>query len=326
MKPSRLLASCVVVFSLVLPCVAQQQPGSADKISALSAELEKDPNDRAKVVELGNAYFDSKDWALAEKWYTKALEIDDQDANVLTDLGTVQRNLGQFEEALASFEKALVVDPNHWQTLYNKCLVLIFDLGRASEAGPVLDALGALRNDHPEIPDLTKMKAAVGDSQPVEGPGFSPELEQAARRFVAYQIPEDYLDELYQQGAKASAVAIENSVQPTIGRAVTESERSRLFILCYNFMKEAMPLSVMQDVLWPVIAKHFSLDDLRAINAFLGTPTGQKLIAAQAEIMRESETAGEQLGQRLASQESGQRLRAELKRQFPDWYPEQPAP
>ena len=127
-----MLIACLISLLVVPLCSAQETANSADKIIGLRNAVNSDPGNRAKIVELANIYYDTKDWAQAEEWYNKALEIDDQDADVLTDLGTVQRYRGEISESLATLNHAIAVDPLHWQAHYNKCVVLVYDLKRSN--------------------------------------------------------------------------------------------------------------------------------------------------------------------------------------------------
>ena len=53
------------------------------------------------------------------------------------------------------------------------------------------------------------------------------------------------------------------------------------------------------DLMIPIYAKHYSLEDLKGINAFYNTPTGQKVIATMPLIMQDSMAVGQQWGQAL---------------------------
>lgn len=53
------------------------------------------------------------------------------------------------------------------------------------------------------------------------------------------------------------------------------------------------------DVEVPIYASHFSKEDIEALIQFYQTPLGQRLVMSLPEITKESQTAGEQLGQDL---------------------------
>jgi hypothetical protein len=74
-----------------------------------------------------------------------------------------------------------------------------------------------------------------------------------------------------------------------------------------RFEKE-MNLQELVDQMVPLYAKYYSLDDLKAVNAFYQTPAGQRVLAATPRIMQESMQIGQNWGRQVAT-----RLMAELK-------------
>jgi uncharacterized protein len=72
-------------------------------------------------------------------------------------------------------------------------------------------------------------------------------------------------------------------------------------------------LDAFADVLAGVYASNFSVDELHDLIAFYQTPTGQKLIARQPIIARESMVAGQQFGQELVA-DLRQQIDDELKK------------
>jgi uncharacterized protein len=74
-----------------------------------------------------------------------------------------------------------------------------------------------------------------------------------------------------------------------------------------RFEKE-MNIQDLVDKMIPIYAKYYSLDDLKAINAFYETPAGQRLLLAMPHVMQESMQIGQDWGRHVAT-----RLMAELK-------------
>lgn len=112
------------------PPVASAPPvvNHQDTIRRLEDLLKTDPGNRNAWVQLGNAYFDSKQPVKAIEAYGKALEMDPNDANVLTDQGVMFRQMGWYDKAVANFEKAAEIDATHAQSLYNLGIVYRYDL------------------------------------------------------------------------------------------------------------------------------------------------------------------------------------------------------
>ena len=68
----------------------------------------------------------------------------------------------------------------------------------------------------------------------------------------------------------------------------------------------------------PLYDKYYSLDDLKAVNAFYSSPAGQRLVAVTPQLMSESMTIGQDWGQRV-----GAKIEADIKANTP---PPAPAP
>ena len=105
------------------PAVNYQQ-----QIKMLMDVVAKEPSNRNAWVQLGHNYFDSDQPMLAIDAYDKALAINGNDANVLTDQGVMFRRLGWFDRAIENFEKAHKVSPDHQQSLYNLGIVYRYDI------------------------------------------------------------------------------------------------------------------------------------------------------------------------------------------------------
>jgi len=71
--------------------------------------------------------------------YARALELNPNDPNVLTDQGVMFRALGFFDKALANFEKANKLNPQHLQSLYNSGIVYAVDMKQPAKARPILE-------------------------------------------------------------------------------------------------------------------------------------------------------------------------------------------
>ncbi len=102
------------------------------------AEAEKavagDPKNLAAWIQLGNDYFDADQPALAVSAYDKALELNPNDPEVLTDQGSCCMKIGWYDKAADNFEKALKIDPNHEQSLVNLGIVYAVDLKQPDKA------------------------------------------------------------------------------------------------------------------------------------------------------------------------------------------------
>ena len=102
------------------------------------AELEKvvanDPKNLQAWTMLANEYYDTDQPQKAIDAYGKAIEIGPSSPNLLTDQGVMFKRAGQFDKALANFEKAQRIDPKHLQSLYNIGIVYAEDLKQPEKA------------------------------------------------------------------------------------------------------------------------------------------------------------------------------------------------
>ena len=126
-------------------------------ISQFIEEASQPGNLDAKVM-LGNIYYDRGNFKAAMAWYEKAVALDDQNPSVLVDLGVCYRNLGEYEKALNNFDQALELEADKKQALYNRVVVLAFDLKKADEARI---ALSRLKDAYPDDPGVQKLTEEI---------------------------------------------------------------------------------------------------------------------------------------------------------------------
>jgi tetratricopeptide (TPR) repeat protein len=128
------------------------------RIEELTRAVEKDPENPKLLTALGNAWYDRGDWDRAIAAYEKARRKTPEDANLLSDLGAAFRNRGEFRRAVALFERARKNDPEHWQSLLNLVLIHAYDLHDPAAAQRWLDEL---KRRYPEIPDLDRIQDRI---------------------------------------------------------------------------------------------------------------------------------------------------------------------
>ncbi|MGI9104268.1 MAG: tetratricopeptide repeat protein [Terriglobales bacterium] len=102
---------------------AQLQRIADTKARPLLAKLEASPNDAQLLVELGNIYFDTEQFVLAKNYYERAVHHDHPAPEVLTLLGNTYYYLGDTNTAVATFNRALAIDPKFANALYNLGMV-----------------------------------------------------------------------------------------------------------------------------------------------------------------------------------------------------------
>ncbi len=84
--------------------------GAADEFNEL---LKRDPNDAGAQADLGTVYFKLHNYQDALVHLQASITLRSDDADVLTNYGTVLAIMGRFREAIKAFQQALTIDPNH---------------------------------------------------------------------------------------------------------------------------------------------------------------------------------------------------------------------
>jgi tetratricopeptide (TPR) repeat protein len=97
-------------------------------------------------------------WDQAVGYYEKALELQPDNPDVITDLGVCYRGLGQYEKALEMFEKASSLNPDHHQSRFNVVIVAGFDLNQWDRAEAALRELEAM---NPKPPRTDELRSAL---------------------------------------------------------------------------------------------------------------------------------------------------------------------
>ncbi len=97
----------------------------SQQIQALQAEVAKDPNNVKLLVNLGNMYYDTREFQQAIDTYEKAMKLDPSNIMVQVDLATAYNYLGQTDKAVDGLKAVLEKDPNQPQALYNLGIIML---------------------------------------------------------------------------------------------------------------------------------------------------------------------------------------------------------
>ncbi len=138
------------------PSVVQQQA-----IANLERTTLQDPKNREAWVSLGNAYFDSQQPQKSVEAYAKALALNGDDPDVLTDQGVMFRELHQPAKALANFEKAQKLNPQHLPSLFNIGIVYASDLNKPAEAEAAWNKVIAMAPSSQQATQARKLLAEL---------------------------------------------------------------------------------------------------------------------------------------------------------------------
>lgn len=133
------------------------------EINRLKQRLESAPEDLQTILRLADIYHQAAMWDQSARYYERAVTLNGNDADVLTDLGICYRNLREFDRALEQFAQAHRVNPGHWQSLFNGAVVAAFDLGhfdRAVEAIQQIESI-APRPENLDAARLQELREAI---------------------------------------------------------------------------------------------------------------------------------------------------------------------
>lgn len=89
----------------------------------LQENLKANPDGFRENVDLANFLYDNQHFNEAINYYSKALEINPNQPDILVDTGVSYFNLKKFSDAKIYFEKALKIKEDHINALYNMGVV-----------------------------------------------------------------------------------------------------------------------------------------------------------------------------------------------------------
>jgi uncharacterized protein len=129
---------------------------------------------------------------------------------------------------------------------------------------------------------------AGGPAQQADGPAPSPEAIAAAKELITIMSPDiakDMNDKMFRQMWPPMEQSLRNQfpqLDEGIARELNDAIRAQLE---KELVEQA---TALMDVMPAIYARHLTLDDMRAIQAFYRTPVGAKTLKAMPEIMGEA--------------------------------------
>lgn len=98
---------------------AQLNDAANTQAAAKLEQLKTDPTNTALLIDLGNIYYDSKQYRPAIDYYKRALLLQPDNTSVRTDLATAIWYTGDANTAITEFNKSLTYEPTKPDTLFN---------------------------------------------------------------------------------------------------------------------------------------------------------------------------------------------------------------
>ena len=106
-----------------LPSAQQLKEAADTQAAPLLLRLKAEPENAALLANLGNLYYDAKQYPTAIDFYERSLKVQPAETSVRTDLGTAYWYTGNADTAIAQFNKSLTYDPKKADTLFNLGIV-----------------------------------------------------------------------------------------------------------------------------------------------------------------------------------------------------------
>ena len=106
-----------------VPDTKELRQAADTQAAALLEQLKADPTNADVLVQLGNIYYDAKQYPAAIDYYERSLKSQPANNSVRTDLGTAYWYTGDADTAIAQFNKVLSSEPNKADTLFNLGIV-----------------------------------------------------------------------------------------------------------------------------------------------------------------------------------------------------------
>lgn len=164
------LVACGLMAALAISssgCKRSRQQGpsqetAAATMAAPSLPAPRDPADVKGWIALGNSYFDSHQRLKAVEAYGRALALEPNNPDVLTDQGVMYRELDAYDKAAANFRQASHLDPRHAPSLLNLGVLYAQDFHDEEKA---LATFGRLIQVAPDSPQAARARQYVQQIQ-----------------------------------------------------------------------------------------------------------------------------------------------------------------
>lgn len=139
----------------------EQLKHMADKaVEPMLKQLNQSPSDPKLLADVGNKYYAGHQFDTAIEYYTKSVEAK-ADPNVMVQLANAQHYSGNSEQAIGTLERALRIDPNSANALFNLGMLKWKTRGDAAGAIREWQTLLKKNPNHPNRAQVEEMIARV---------------------------------------------------------------------------------------------------------------------------------------------------------------------
>lgn len=140
-------------------------PVDMARVKELTEKIKQNPKDFDSIVELGNINFDQKQYDDAINLYKKALQVRPDALNVRTDMGTAMFYLSRYDDAIAVFQDVLKSDPKNAQSLFNLGVAMLHGKNDPKRALEYWEKLVETNPDHPQAPFVREQIKKLKEQQ-----------------------------------------------------------------------------------------------------------------------------------------------------------------
>lgn len=135
---------------------AARAQGLMEEMRGLEGYLAENPDDAEATLRLGSLAIEAGIWGTCVQALERYTELRGESPDVFSDLGICYRGIGRVDRALALFDRAQEIEPDHWQSRFNEAMVLGLDQQDFEAAERVLDELRSLRPGDPGVERLAE--------------------------------------------------------------------------------------------------------------------------------------------------------------------------
>jgi tetratricopeptide (TPR) repeat protein len=122
-----------------------------NQLETMAAQNPQNPEPRLKLADF---LYDQKQYSKAIEWYERGLELDPNNVDAHTDLGTAYFYTGRPQDALREYNKSLAINPKHKATLLNMIVVNLKGTHDLAAAQKAWDRLHQLDPDNTALAQL----------------------------------------------------------------------------------------------------------------------------------------------------------------------------
>jgi cytochrome c-type biogenesis protein CcmH/NrfG len=106
-----------------MPSPAEMQKMADTQAEPLIEKLKADPTNSELLANIGDVYYDARQFPTAIEYYQRALKVEPANTGVRTDMATAYWYTGNADTAIAEFQKSLSYEPNKANALFNLGIV-----------------------------------------------------------------------------------------------------------------------------------------------------------------------------------------------------------